>query len=218
MKSIAYAWGYIFSTQSLRISKQAIALAQLVIALGLLAAPTFASDSTQPLPAPAQQITLTDLNGKTHSLADGRDETVVLVFVGLECPVANAYAPEVRELQKTFAKSDLRWLGIHSDTGVTAATATKHAADYRIDFPVLLDSEQKLAAAVGAKVLGQVVVLHKNAVIYRGRINDRFATNGKRRDTPTTHELRDVLTALTTGKETKFTDTAAYGCPIPFKK
>lgn len=148
-----------------------------------------------------------------------QDRTVVLVFVGIECPVANGYVPEVRELQKTFDKHGIRWIAVHSEPGVTEASAKKHAAEYGIEIPLLLDSQQQLAAKVGAKVLGQVAVLQQGQVVYRGRIDDRFdARNGKRRDTPSTHELRDVLTVLTNGQEYPFKEVPAYGCPIPFEK
>jgi len=147
------------------------------------------------------------------------DQTVVLVFAGLECPVANGYVPEVRQLEKAFRKHDIHWIAVHSDMGVTQASAAEHAKEYGLEFPIILDSQQQLATQVGAKVLGQVVVMQRGQVVYRGRINDRFdARTGKRRAAPTTHELHDVLTALGHGKDVPFTETSAYGCPIPFKK
>ncbi len=144
--------------------------------------------------------------------------TVVLVFIGLECPVANAYAPEVMSQKNASKDEKVVWLGVHSEPGVTKDAATKHAEEYKLTMPILLDSEQKLAAAVGAKKLGQVVVLQDLQVVYRGRIDDRFATNGKRRDEPSTHELRDTLAALAAKKPVTVAETEAYGCPIPFKK
>jgi len=147
-----------------------------------------------------------------------REKTVVLVFVGLECPVANAYAPEILAQMNAAKDKELVWLAVHSEPGVTKDAATKHAEEYKLSLPILLDSEQKLAAAVGAKKLGQVVVLQDLQVVYRGRIDDRFATNGKRRDEPSTHELRDTLIALAAKKPVPVAEAEAYGCPIPFKK
>jgi hypothetical protein len=165
-----------------------------------------------------QIITTSDIQGLTHNSICWKDYTVVLVFIGLECPVANAYAPEVM-VQKNASKDEkVLWLGVHSEPGVTKEAATKHAAEYKLTMPILLDGEQKLAAAVGAQKLGQVVVLQNLQVVYRGRIDDRFATNGKRRNEPSTHELRDVLAALAEKKPVPVAETATYGCPIPFKK
>jgi peroxiredoxin len=168
----------------------------------------------------ALKLELPDTAGKKQSLAEQKQPIVVLFFIGLECPVANTYVSEVKELQAKFAKGkqEIQWLGIHSDTGVTAEAAKKHVAEYKLEYPVLLDSDQKLAAACGAKVLGQVVVLHDKKIVYRGRIDDRFATNGKRRDSASTHELADVLSALENSKNVIFSETAAYGCPIPKAK
>jgi peroxiredoxin len=147
-----------------------------------------------------------------------KDKTIVLLFLGLECPVANANVPEVKRLQTDFTQQNIDWLGVHSDTGVTAEAALKHAKEFQLDFPILLDEDQKLAAAVGANVLGQVVVLQDQKVVYRGRVDDRFATNGKRRAEPTKFDLQNVLTKVTMKEHLSLTETEAYGCPIPFKK
>jgi peroxiredoxin len=168
--------------------------------------------------SPDQIISLPDLQGTIQNLNSFRGQTVVLVFIGLECPVANAYAPEVQKQIAATKAQKILWLGVHSEPGVTKDEATKHAAEYKLTMPILLDSEQKLAAAVGAKKLGQVVVLQNLQVVYRGRIDDRFATNGKRRDEPSTHELQDVLAAIAQNKPVVVSETEAYGCPIPFKK
>ncbi len=167
---------------------------------------------------PLEHLSLEDLQGSSQSSKQWHGKTVVLFFVGLECPVANAYAPEVMAQKNTSKDEKLLWLGVHSEPGVTKEAATKHAAEYKLTMPILLDGEQKLAAAVGAQKLGQVVVLQNLQVVYRGRIDDRFATNGKRRDEPSTHELRDVLAALAENKSVPVAETTAYGCPIPFKK
>jgi hypothetical protein len=199
----------------------------LTICLSLLSGIVIRADDKPTLPkllgpteitATEQIITTTDISGIAHNSIAWKGYTVVLVFIGLECPVANAYAPEVMS-QKNASKDDkVLWLGVHSEPGVTKEAATKHAEDYKMTLPILLDSEQKLAAAVGAKKLGQVVVLQDLQVVYRGRIDDRFALNGKRRDEPSTHELRDVLAALAENKPVPVAETEAYGCPIPFKK
>lgn len=167
---------------------------------------------------PSDTISLTDLQGTIHRPMDWKDRTVVLVFIGLECPVANSYAPEVMTQKNAGQDQKTLWLGIHSEPGVSKEAALKHAKEYQLTMPILLDSEQKLAAAVGAKKLGQVVVVQDLQVVYRGRIDDRFAMNGKRRDEPSTHELRDVLAALAAKKPIAVVETEAYGCPIPFKK
>lgn len=165
-----------------------------------------------------QIISLPDLQDSSHNSICFKGQTVVLVFIGLECPVANAYAPEIQAQITATKDQKILWLGVHSEPGVTKEEATKHASEYKLTMPILLDSEQKLASAVGAKKLGQVVVVQDMQVVYRGRIDDRFATNGKRRDEPSSHELQDALAAIAKKQPVAVAETEAYGCPIPFKK
>ncbi len=170
------------------------------------------------LAEPEKNILLSDLQGTTYNTICFKGHTVVLVFIGLECPVANAYVPEVQAQIAATKDQNIIWFGVHSEPGVTKEAATKHAAEYKLTMPILLDGEQKLAAMVGAKKLGQVVVIQDMQVVYRGRIDDRWAANGKRRDEPSTHELQDALTAITKKQSIAVSETESYGCPIPFKK
>ncbi|MDX1964780.1 MAG: hypothetical protein SFX18_16645 [Pirellulales bacterium] len=186
------------------------------------------------LPETLLQHEFSDPAGEKHQLARWSGDVVVLFFLGTECPVANTYIPEIHALAEKFSpeslatekpvngadaaknpiKLPIRWVGVHSDPTVTGEAAAQHAQDFRWKSPVLLDSEQTLAAALGAKVLGQVVVLHKGQILYRGRIDDRFSTNGKRRSTPSQRDLENLLGALAADKQVAFQETAAYGCPI----
>ena len=50
---------------------------------------------------------------------------------------------------------------------------------------------------------------------YRGRIDNRYASDGKRRDDPTTHELVDALEAVLAGEAPAIAQTKAFGCPLP---
>jgi peroxiredoxin len=165
-----------------------------------------------------QSIALPDLQGTTHNLNSFKGQTVVLVFIGLECPVANAYVPEIQSQMTASKEQNILWFGVHSEPGVNKEAATKHATEYKLTMPILLDGEQKLAAMVGAKKLGQVVVIQDMQVVYRGRIDDRWAANGKRRETPSMHELQDALTAIAKKQPIAVSETESYGCPIPFKK
>jgi hypothetical protein len=51
--------------------------------------------------------------------------------------------------------------------------------------------------------------------MYRGRIDDRYSIQGKRRDNPTTHELIDALEAVLAGKVPAVRESKAFGCPLP---
>jgi hypothetical protein len=54
--------------------------------------------------------------------------------------------------------------------------------------------------------------MNGDAVLYRGRIDDRYAELGRERPTPTTHDLEDALKAAIAGKPVAVKETRAVGC------
>jgi peroxiredoxin len=178
-----------------------------------------ANDSVKEAASPAVRAAfeLPDAAGSKHSSAEWRGEKAVLIFfVAAECPVSNFYSPDFARIAHDYAKRGVVTYGVHCDEDLTAANAAAHAKEYGLKFPMLMDPKQKLAAAVGARTTPEAFVLSPaGAVLYHGRIDDRFATNGKRRDEPTTHELEDALRAVIAGKKVELTETKPYGCPLP---
>ncbi len=64
----------------------------------------------------AENFTLNDFYGKSHSLADYKDKKlVVLAFIGTECPVAKAYGERLAELAKKYADKSVQFLGVSSN-------------------------------------------------------------------------------------------------------
>src|SRR5438128_567793 len=62
------------------------------------------------------KLGLKDVDGKVWTLADLQGKkAVVVVFMGTECPINNAYMPRLTELHKTFAEQDVLLLGINSN-------------------------------------------------------------------------------------------------------
>src|SRR6266852_1418659 len=93
-------------------------------AAGLLLLPAllwFSLGRTEEKPAnPASRkvdnFTLKDTDGKDWSLdALSKKKAVVVVFVGLECPVSNAYLPVLNELHKKYADKDVQFLAINAN-------------------------------------------------------------------------------------------------------
>ena len=60
-----------------------------------------------------------------------------------------------------------------------------------------------------------VVVLPDGQVIYRGRIDDRYTSNGRRRAEPHVGELRSALEAIVADESPAVALTEPFGCPIP---
>jgi peroxiredoxin len=168
-------------------------------------------------PATVKDFALTDLQEHVHSRAEWKDKkAVVLFFLGTECPVSNGYAPEFRRLAKAFAAQGVLCYGVHPDPDVALDAARKHAAEYHLAFPILLDPTQVLARQTGVRVVPEAVLLSSGGqVVYRGRIDDRYAADGKRRDVPRVRDLEMAVTAILAGKAPTVVETKAFGCPLP---
>jgi peroxiredoxin len=168
-------------------------------------------------PPDVRDFALADVKGQRHTAADWKDKSaVVLLFVATECPVSNYYASEYVRLAKAFAEKGVLFYGVHPDPDVTTTDAAKHADEYRLPFPVLVDPTHAVTAQTGVRVVPEAVVLSAaGRILYRGRIDDRYNANGVRREVVTRHDLEDALTAVVAGKSPPVAETRAYGCPLP---
>jgi peroxiredoxin len=153
----------------------------------------------------------------THTPAEWRgSKAVVLFFLGTDCPVSNGYSPDMETLFARYSRRGVACYGVHADPSIDAENAAAHAKDYRLTFPILLDPAQELARMAGARVTPDAIVASPDgSVLYRGRIDDRYAPDGKRRDVPSRHELVDAIEAVLAGKTPAVRETKAYGCPLP---
>lgn len=159
---------------------------------------------------------LAAVDGSLHApLARPPGAVHVLVFASHECPIANAYAPTLRELAALWAGQPLRLYLAYVDPDLDTATAAQHARDYALPGTVLLDPRQDLARAVGASRTPEAFVLADAGVVYRGRIDDQWHGFGARAQTATHHELRDAVASTLAGRPVAVPRTEAVGCLLP---
>src|SRR5579871_1524751 len=102
---------------------------------------------------------LIDSQGKNHSPDEWKEsKAVALLFIGADCPISNAYAPEINRVVTANSGKPVKFYLIHSDPDMTADEARKHAADYGYHFTVLLDPTQVLAKKFGVTITPTAVV------------------------------------------------------------
>ena len=143
----------------------------------------------------------------------------VIIFILHDCPVANAFAPEINRLAAEFQPRGIRFFVVHTDPSLSAVAAQQHAKDFAYRCPVLLDPGHRLVARLKAAVTPEAfVVTPVGATAYRGRIDDRFVELGKRRQEPTRRDLRLALEAILAGQPVAEPVTKAIGCFIPAHK
>ncbi len=165
----------------------------------------------------AQTPGVVDLAGKsTNPLVDAeRDhKPVVLVFLRTDCPISKRYAPTLQALQVEFAKSAAFWL-VFPDKDESAHSIQEHLAQFGYSNPqVVRDLSHSLVQRSEVQITPEVAVFHRGELVYHGRIDNWYASFGRARPAPTTHELRDVLTALSAGKKPTVKNASGVGCYI----
>lgn len=193
-----------------RLMLMAITLACWANILGLSS--SFAADAPKPAASAA-----TPLDELLRSAARGANvKGVVVVFLGTECPVSNGYAPEMERIHLEAAKREVAMIGVYAEPTVGQAEADAHRKEYAFTFPTVLDPEQRIAKQAAVARMPTAVVLDgAGKIVYRGRIDDRWSPQGKRRDVPRTRELRDAIDAVVAGREPTVREAPPFGCPLP---
>ena len=183
--------------------------------LGLFVGPAVALAGAAPAERP-EPAPLVDLEGRpADPLADGAAATVFL-FVRTDCPISNRYAPEVRRLWEEHAPRGAAFYLVYADPGEAVAKIRRSTEDFGYPFPALRDPEHRLVALTGATVTPEAAVFDADGrMVYRGRIDDRWASLGRPRAAPTKRDLDEVLAALGAGERLVPRTTRAVGCFIP---
>ncbi len=141
---------------------------------------------------------------------------VVLLFVMRDCPISNAFAPEIECIRAEYEPRGVAFDLVYADPDETPERARAHAADYGHGSRVLLDPEHVLVRHAGATKTPEAALFSPAGVLlYRGRIDDRFADYGKQRPAPTKRDLRAALDAILAGRAPEPTRTEVIGCFLP---
>ena len=135
-------------------------------------------------------------------------------FVTTDCPIANAYAPEISRIVRDH--EDFDFYLVHVDPDLTEEGAAQHAAEYGLELPRVLDRDHVLARGLGVTVTPEACVIGPHGdLLYRGRIDDLFPALGKKRRAPTTRDLRAALEAVKYGRPVAEPWKPAVGCLLP---
>jgi hypothetical protein len=165
---------------------------------------------------PNLELTILDTDGVAHALRPNHDRAaMVVVFLGTECPIANGYVPELNRQFTALVDADshVAYFGVISDHSVTRAAAARHAAQFKIRFPVLFDASGELADALKPTHLPEAFVIDRDGrLAYRGRIDDLYADLGKKRTEASRHNLADAIAAVLDGQPVATPRTEPVGC------
>ena len=156
-------------------------------------------------------FTLTDYNGKNHSLSDYKaSEAIVILFVATECPVSNAYNSRMEKIFKDYSEKGIAFIGINSNKAESVDRMKEHAEENGLTFTILKDEKNIIADKFDASVTPEVYVLNSNFdVLYHGRID-----NSRNESEVVSKDLENALNEILAGQEVSKKETKAFGCTI----
>lgn len=168
-------------------------------------------------------VELKDADGVARRPLDVKGAAgAVVLFIANDCPISNGYAPEINRICAEYGTEDgrdgpgkFRFYLVHVDQDFKPEDARKHAKEYSFTCPILMDDHRALCKKLGATVTPEAFVIGEGgAVLYKGRIDDKWAGYMKSRAEPTSRDLRAALDAVRAGKAVPTAATDAVGCPI----
>ena len=166
---------------------------------------------------PSEAFRLNDpREGTAVSLSDFKNrKAVVVVFLGIECPVNNAYLPVLVKLRTAYASKGVAFVGINSNCQDDPGRVAAHARANKLPFPVLKDPDNAVADRFGARRTPEAFVLDPlGRVLYQGRVDDQFGVGYARAGKPTRRDLALALDEMLAGKPVSIPATPVAGCLI----
>ncbi len=172
--------------------------------------------ATAPTEVTGAGVGIVDLEGELYHPMTPEGVASVIIFVTVDCPISNSYAPEIQSIFGDYGDQPLDFYLVHVDPDVTVEAARSHAADFGLSCAILMDPAHELVSTVGATVTPEAaVILQDGTVAYRGRIDNWYGDLGAKRPRATRHELRAALDAVLAGMPVPEARTEAVGCYIP---
>ncbi|MFK7929356.1 MAG: redoxin family protein [Myxococcota bacterium] len=129
--------------------------------------------------AAAPEFSLTDVDGKTHTLSDYKDKVVVIEWFNPGCPfvvAAHGDGP-LATMASSYADKDVVWLAVNSGAPGKQGHGVKAnkdaAASWNMSHPILVDEDGAVGRLYGAKTTPQMVVVGPKGMIqYAGALDN----------------------------------------------
>lgn len=160
---------------------------------------------------------LLDQRGESHELYQlSGMKAVVLMIQGNGCPIVRQALPALAEVRARYQGQGVEFLLLNSNLQDTRELTAREAADFKIDFPILLDGSQRVGEALGVVRTSEVFVIDPKdwQLKYRGPMDDRLSYARQR--PASNHYLTDALDALLAGHPVKTPHAEGVGCLVNF--
>jgi peroxiredoxin len=160
-------------------------------------------------------LTLTDLQGKTHHLADWRGQPVLFVFADTVCPCVKSYRGRVQALHDQFAADGLQIVSIYPDAAETPAQIRRFIQQYGYPGVAVKDDDQKLLRLFNAHCTTETFLVDATGKLrYHGRIDD----NIYKPEQVKVRDLQNALTEVVADRTVATPETQTYGCAFTLQQ
>ncbi|MBX3469901.1 MAG: thioredoxin family protein [Planctomycetes bacterium] len=168
----------------------------------------------------APAFSLTDLQGRTHTLEQYRGKVVVLEWFNPDCPFVvkhHQHNKTMKDLAAKYKDRDVVWLAINSGAagkqGAGQERNERAVREFGIEYPVLLDPTGATGRAYAAVTTPHMYVIDTQGVLrYQGAIDDdRDAKRVGR-----TNHVAQALDAVLGGQAVPTAETRPYGCSVKY--
>lgn len=153
----------------------------------------------------------------SSGIPGAKSKITVYIFLSETCPICQSVSSELKKLDAQYDDQSVRFLGIFPDSVLsTPQTRWKFASKYGLGFEMQPDPGLALTTALSARITPEVVVRENETgtILYRGKIDNSFASLGKRRTVVTEHYLRSALESWMMEKKPLLSETEPVGCLI----
>ncbi|HKQ26007.1 MAG TPA: redoxin family protein [Burkholderiales bacterium] len=161
---------------------------------------------------------LLDQHGASHELYYLSDAKAVVIMVhGNGCPIVRNTVPDLKEIRDRYRSQGVEFLLINPNLQDDRDAVAREAAEFGIDFPILVDETQLIGESLGIMRTADVFVIDTRnwKLVYRGPVDDRLAY-GAQRPAAQKHYLTDALDATLEGKPLAIAQAEAMGCIVNF--
>ena len=156
-----------------------------------------------------------DLDGAQRGWRSGRGEkATVIALTSITCPLCRKFGPSLARVEAAYRERGVKFVFVNVSGTDAAPDMRKQVADLGFKGLYLDDSEQRIAAYLGARTTTEVFVIDAgNTLVYRGAVSDQYGV-GFARDEPRVRYLEEALDAVLAARAPAVRATNSPGCAI----
>jgi hypothetical protein len=146
--------------------------------------------------------------------AQGR--ATVTFFIASDCPISNAYAPEISRICSVYQTRGISCRLVYEDAKLESHDLIAHVTEYKlVGMQATWDASRSLADAAHVTITPTAVITDgRDQVQYQGRIDNLYINIGRTRQQVSSHDVTDALDSVLARKPVPHPRTEPLGCYI----